>query len=552
MSTRMRTADLRELIRDAIPPERYEWYSVPPRHQFFVPKTHARALNLNVPVVLGDRGTGKTYWFTALQSPEHRALLARAAPDTRIRENALVFAGFGKRQAMPPNSTDQFPSKDEFVRILSLGQKSRLIWKTIVVWGAGKFLAEHGVGRGAGNVGGQGDGTGFDGGSGHGAGLWDGSGFGDGRRIPPFDIVLPDLREWVDRVAWLVENPGPGERLLQQFDATLHAIERDSIWLFDALDDAADDAATFYILVEGLCQLALELRSFRHLRAKVFLRTDQFEDRRVGRFPDASKLRASTASLRWLTTELYGLLWQLLGNHPLRGAEYRQDLYTTLFEPMLKGRDLSREEKHEILKLSQAAEWVPPPESQFEPAIQERLFHRLTGPFMGESARKGFPYRWLPTHLADAHGDISPRSFLSALATAVAHTADHHADHDYAVHFRSLHAGVHEASRIRCGEINEEHRWVLPLMDALAGHVAVPFEFAEAEARWQETDALSDADVVAAEINSADSARKRLAELGVWREMKTGRLDVPDIYRLGFKLARRGGVPLKRDGEVRS
>ena len=34
------------------------------------------------------------------------------------------------------------------------------------------------------------------------------------------------------------------------------------------------------------------------------------------------------------------------------------------------------------------------------------------------------------------------------------------------------------------------------------------------------TDALADADVVAAEIDSADSARKRLAELGVWREMK--------------------------------
>jgi hypothetical protein len=33
--------------------------------------------------------------------------------------------------------------------------------------------------------------------------------------------------------------------------------------------------------------------------------------------------------------------------------------------------------------------------------------------------------------------------------------------------------------------------------------------------------------------------------------MKTGRIDVPDIFRLGFRLARRGGVPLKRDGEVR-
>jgi hypothetical protein len=539
MSTRIRTAELRELIRDALPLESAEYGAPPPRHQFFVPKTHARALHINIPVVLGDRGMGKSYWWAALQSREHRGLLARAAPDVRIREETLVFPGFGKTPDLK-----QYPSKDVFARLLDAGQKSRLVWKAVVVWSAGSFAAEHGLGLPVGSR------SGYGGGAGAGAGLWDGSGFGDGRHIPPVDLVLPAVDSWEERVAWTVDNPEAVDRLLQQFDATLHAIERDSIWLFDALDYAAEEADTFYTLVEGLCQLALELRSFRHLRAKVFLRTDQFEDRRVGRFPDASKLRASTASLRWLTTELYGLLWQLLGNHPLRGAEYRQDLYTTLFEHKLKGRGLGREEKQEILKLAQAADWMPPPESQFEPAMQERLFHRLTGPFMGESARKGFPYRWLPTHLADAHGDISPRSFLAALATAVAHTADHHPDHDFAIHFRSLHAGVHEASRIRVREI-AEHAWVQPLMTALAGHVAVPFEFAEAEARWQVTDALSDADVDAAEIDSAESARKRLAALGVWREMRTGRIDVPDIFRLGFRLTRRGGVPLKRDGEVR-
>jgi hypothetical protein len=541
----MRTADLRELIRDALPVESAEYGAPPPRHQFFVPKTHARALHINIPVVLGDRGMGKSYWWAALQSREHRGLLARVAPDVRIREETLVFPGFGKTPDLK-----QYPSKDVFARLLAAGQKSRLVWKTIVVWSVGRFVAEHGLGRRAGNSEGQADGTRLGSGSGYDASLWDGSSFGDDRVIPPVELVLPAIDTWEERVAWTVNNPEAADRLLQQFDATLHGIERDSIWLFDALDYATNDAATFYTLVEGLCQLALELRSFRHLRAKVFLRTDQFEDRRVGRFPDASKLRASTASLRWLTTELYGLLWQLLGNHPLRGADYRQDLYTTLFEHKLKGHGLGREEKQEVLKLSQAADWTPPPESRFELATQERLFHRFTGPFMGESARKGFPYRWLPTHLADAHGDISPRSFLSALATAVAHTADHHSQHDFAIHSRSLHAGVHEASRIRVGEI-AEHPWIQPMMAALAGHVAVPFDFTEAEARWQETSALADADVVTAEIDSAESARKLLAELGVWREMKTGRIDVPDIYRLGFKLARRGGVPLKRDGEVR-
>ena len=88
-------------------------------------------------------------------------------------------------------------------------------------------------------------------------------------------------------------------------------------------------------------------------------------------------------------------------------------------------------------------------------------------------------------------------------------------------------------------------------MTALAGTVRVPFEFADAESRWVEADALADVDVLKSEIESAEQARQRLMALGVWHEMKTGRIDVPDIYRLGFKLARRGGVALKRDGEAR-
>lgn len=499
MSPRMRTVDLRELIRDALVVEDIAYGEPPPQHQFYLPKAHARALHINIPVVLGDRGMGKSYWWAALQSPIHRSLLARNAPDIRIGEETVVFPGFG-------NTSDlqKYPTKDVFAHLLGAGQKSRLIWKAVVVWSAGSYAAKNG--------------------------------------LATVDAVLPAVDSWVERVAWLAGHLELAERLLQQFDAALSSRQQDCIWVFDAMDAAADDAATFYTLVEGLCQVALELRSFRHLRAKVFLRTDQFADRRVSRFPDVTKLRASTASLNWLKTELFGLLWHLLGNYPLRGAEYRRDLATTLFEYKFRGWDLGRVE--EIVGREEVApDWTVPQEARFDTAVQERIFHRLTGPYMGESARKGFPYSWLPIYLADAGNNISPRSFLSALAKAVVDTMDHHADHRYPIHFRSLHVSVHEASRIRVAEI-AEHPWVRPLMEALSGHVGVPFEVADAEDRWDEANVFADSHVVAAEIGAPESARQRLAALGVWREMKTGRIDVPDIYRLGFGLARRGEFPL--------
>jgi hypothetical protein len=49
----------------------------------------------------------------------------------------------------------------------------------------------------------------------------------------------------------------------------------------------------------------------------------------------------------------------------------------------------------------------------------------------------------------------------------------------------------------------------------------------------------------------AAGVREDLIRLGVLRLMRNGRIDVPDVYRLGFGLAKRGGVALKRDGEVR-
>lgn len=281
---RLTPVELRDLLRDALPSEVLEFGATPPPHQFFVPKSHALALGLQIPLVIGDRGMGKSYWWAALQSRDHRTLLARAAPDTRIGADTIVRAGFG-----PKLLPDSYPSKDVLTELRATGTPPRLIWKTIAIWNILHAVDETTAVEG-----------------------------------------LEPNALWRDKVAWVVANPEQVDRLLVRADEQLVRSQRDLLLVFDALDTATDDLASFFALIEGLCQLALELRSLRRIRAKVFLRTDQFEDPRVGRFPDAAKLRASTAKLRWLDTELYGLLWSLLGNHPVRGARYRDDLYDTL------------------------------------------------------------------------------------------------------------------------------------------------------------------------------------------------------------------------------
>ena len=78
----------------------------------------------------------------------------------------------------------------------------------------------------------------------------------------------------------------------------------------DALDRLASDRSSVRALSRGLVQLALDLRGFRRVNVKVFLRRDQFEDPELFDFPDASKLRTSAVDLDWEHDELYGLLFK--------------------------------------------------------------------------------------------------------------------------------------------------------------------------------------------------------------------------------------------------
>jgi hypothetical protein len=346
-------------------------------------------------------------------------------------------------------------------------------------------------------------------------------------------------------------NTEAADRLIQAKEVELIASDRDILIVFDALDSITNDPTQLDELVEGLAQVALELRSFRKLHAKVFLRSDQFGEQRVGRFTDASKLRASSISLSWLTNELYGLLWHLMSNHPGGGGNnFRLDMYRCLNLAKVQKQKIGKARQEDLLTLDNPENWQLPAEVLFDLKSQELFFHHLTGPYMGENARKGFPYRWLPTHLADAHGLISPRSFLMALRRAAEDTKDMNSGCDYAVDYRYLHSGVRRASAVRVDEI-AEHPWVLPLMNPLKGALLIPFEFGQVQQIWTANNTL-DLDVVkVAQLDTPELAKQALVQLGIFRPMRTGRIDVPDIYRLGFGLRRKGGVSLAKSGERR-
>lgn len=478
--------ELRSLILDALPAETSEHGAQAPVHQLFVPKSHVRALQPNATLVVGSRGAGKSFWWSALQSSDHRALVEAHSPDTRLRRNTLAVPGFGERP-LP----DAYPNGEVLAALLAGGHSSRQVWKTVMVWAV--------LDRAS----------------------------------------LPPAGTWSERVAWTQSNPEAVTRLLHERDQQLQKQDRDLIVLFDALDRSSSHWPTLYGLVQNLLQVVLEFRAYQRIRAKVFLRTDQFNEQRIAGFPDASKLFASKVELSWSTHELYSLLWQLLANHPVKGDDFRE-----LAVQETKGRV-------RWVQLALPLLWPVPRELEYDADLQMQLFHALTGPYMGNDPRRGVPYRKVPTFLGDAHHQVSPRSFLVALRCAAEDSVRNHPEHVFPVHYKSLSVGVQEASRIRVIEIREDYTWIdeviRPLKDLL-----VPCTVEEIEHRWAQDDTLGslrrkcengEHRLPPAHLEDGPAGvREDLEMMGVFHRMNDGRVNVPDVYRVGFGLRRRGGV----------
>lgn len=483
----------RETILSALPEEQ-SVHDQPPEPRFlYLPHRHARALDLDCPLVVGGRGVGKTAWFLALQSPPHLNLLARTLSRLRLRGTVPTSATVVTPGFRPGGRVQDHPDKDTLGALLAQSVEPRLIWKTVIAWQT-----------------------------------W-------GQRS---DSPIVGLSTWGQRSAWVRENPEGAAGQLERYADGLREAGRRHVVVFDALDRCADEWGSLRRLLKGLLQTLLDLRSSATIRGKAFVRPDLLAAPDVLSFPDASKLMNAKVELLWDVADLYSLLWQHLGNAEEMSGGRR-------FREACEARvpDAWTAEEDGVYTLSEAL--------RAREGAQRDLFHAIAGPWMGLDHRRGFPYTWLPNHLGDAHGQVSPRSFLRAVRTAAEDTQEHRGGHGYALHYESIKRGVQEASKIRVQEISEDFPWVQEVMAPLGGLV-VPCRLIEIEQAWSRSKVLARLSKLTGELvprqmeEGLPGLRRDLLELGLFSELEDGRINVPDVYRVGFGLGRMGGVkPVK-------
>ena len=474
-------------VRDALAelPDETSHGEQPPLENVYLPQSHLKALHPDVAVVTGMRGAGKTFWWSALQDPAVRKLIGRHRARSGLSASTELRTGFGVPAAQGVRAAqDEYPDKDVLCQLLENGNDARIVWKSVQAW----QLAEDG------------------------------------------DPVRR-RRGWASRVSYVRDHPEQVSRLFAARDAKLEDEGAHLLIVYDALDRSADDWRTMYRLIRGLLQTALDLRSYRRIRVKTFLRTDQFNAAEIGIFPDASKLLSSAIELSWPRRELYGLLWHLLGNVSSSSEEMRSVLY--------------------------AGDWPTsgpqqvPEKLAFDETLQRETLHKIAGPWMGRDRRRGYPYTWIPNHLGDTEGNVSPRSFIAALRGAAVSTRERYPNHNHALHYESIKQGVQKASEIRVFELREDYAWIDRLLRDLE-HMVVPCGFVDVAARWKTRKSLTllRKDMKRQEVKlpprnideGAEGVRRDLEALSIFQRMHDGRVNIPDVFRVGYGLGRHGGV----------
>ena len=472
--------NIRSALRAFSPASRVEPNEHVAPDRVFTPESHRSVLDPGRQLVVGNRGMGKSLWTHALLDPVVRAEVAEAYGQPLLAACEVVIGFNGSDKPL-----DVAPTREAISRALGNGYSPDEIWRAVI------FRAmQRAVGQ-------------------------------------------PESMHLDTSLERLKTSPMLFEESFASADDLLSKSGRTLLVIFDALDRLADDWQTIRSLTSGLLRRALALRSFRSVRAKIFIRPDQYADPTIFQFPDGSKLKNDHVDLSWKPHELFGLLFFEL----LRNPTSKESLQFVANRIGASG----------ALRLSSANN-----RSAIEDQVS--LVNALAGPYMGTDARRGRVYTWVPLHLSDAKNTCSPRTFLTAWQKA----ADHEpAPRNRAVDHLGLIEGVRRASSARLEELREDYRWIDAALDALRG-LFVPIGRAELLDVWQSSkvvqqitnQAISNHWLAPVELETGTDAPAALLaamiSIAVMEERANGKINVPDIFRVEAGIKRRGGVAVPR------
>jgi hypothetical protein len=314
--------------------------------------------------------------------------------------------------------------------------------------------------------------------------------------------------------------------IVDKLDAQLEEAGR---WIFVSYDEldvlGGYDWDTMVRTIQGLVSFwASYTRRWSRIRAKLFLRTDLFRRHWEQLGADLSKLAANRAEISWSDRNLYGMLVKRIANTSDALREYCQQ---------------SR------LQFETDAELGLIP--QLEKAEDARpLIERMIGQYMGANIKKGSTFRWLLSHVRDGNQRAMPRALVRLIEEAAQLERDvPRATHNRLLAPVSLRRALDRVSEEHVKQVNShELPWLQEVAKQLKGG-GVPMLRREAEKALSpifDRDGSQQPDNNPLPVEKPADLVDYLVEIGVFRPRLDRRIDVPDLFLAGLGMTRKGGV----------
>lgn len=320
----------------------------------FAPEAHSIALDPSTPIILGPRGSGKSFWSSVLGQANTRAEVVKAYPKLGLAKVDVQFGytGVGGSEGVSFDHIDDLVSQNAPIE-----EAKAFWWATILNATARQFN------------------------------------FGTSRRTKPKDF-FSTAQDWEKR-----------EDLLDSYEQQLRSQDKILLIVFDALDTVARTWPRRRLLTEALLEVVWAMRAYRNIRLKLFLRPDQIEDDAL-RFVELPKLRTGALRLKWEIEDLYGLLFARL-------ALTQDDMCRKAFITLLQSNNINPPDRDAIL----TRRWSLVTSKDDQKVIMDALAGPFMGQG-SYAFKKGSTYNWPITHLADAFSEVTPRSFLGLMIAA--------------------------------------------------------------------------------------------------------------------------------------
>jgi hypothetical protein len=253
----------------------------------FAPEAHSTALDPTIPIVVGSRGAGKSFWSSVLGQPATRDAAAIAYPQLPLKNLSVQF-GFTGIVGGPDGVSSE--ALNALVPRDAVADDAKAFW-----WATIMRAAARATGKPA-----------------------------------KLSELVPACLDWESRETAIAEH----ERRLRAEGKVLLVV-------YDALDTVATTWPRRRLLTEALLEVVWAMRAYRAIKVKLFLRPDQIDDDTL-RFVELPKLRTGAVRLSWSGTDLYGLLYSRLAAPPNAKA-------TSAFASMLASQNMPTADRNEIL-----------------------------------------------------------------------------------------------------------------------------------------------------------------------------------------------------------